>query len=364
MTTVTEMVITEIRRGGDGTVEDGPAVFKFTSREHSSPQNDLQLHLQLTTSRKSMPGSDTVVEHVMSATWQPFDLSGEWDDKWANRISTNVSRELPYAMTMYLEFSKFVSRMPFVRLQIDSLSFLGILTDLKMNYRTASKIAWTVTVSPHVNETVALEKPRVRVSQSIPKWISNVDAQGLKLNSSMEKMRLSPLKTPRVDVVTARLVEVNDALDRLDRLGGATITSFQNEPLADQVGRYQLLASTFRRVAEAGRSMYSSLKSVKSPDDESFEDAINSLAHVEWRADMISISFLMICEANAAALDMEERAKQPPKAVYYPRRNEHLEKISLNFYGTADNWRQIYIRNSLQSVVMRGDEELLIPKMA
>lgn len=358
-----EMVITELRRAGDGTLEDTPVVFRFSGREHSSAQNDLALNLHVNTVRKDMPGSNAVVEHAMSATWQPFELMGEWDDKWGNRSPSGPpglagQRTGPFAMFMFTEFAEMVSRMPFVRLEIDSLSFVGILTDLHVMYRTSTRIGWKVLFSPHQNETlVDYGQKYVEKRQSIPKWLTDCSSYSVKLNQNANKLRAMSLKTPRVSRFDAAIVEINDAMDRLNKLGYDT---FQN----DTVKKLLTLASTFRRMREAANRVIDTIDAITSADDVAWGGILQTFTHLEWRADSLSVAWLLLGLSNEASKDMERRAEQRPRALYYPKAGESLERISAKFYGTPDNWRQIYDRNHLSSLVMQGDEELIIPERA
>lgn len=358
-----EMVITELRRSGDGVLEDTPSVFRFTGREHSSAQGELSLNLKVSTVRHEMPGSNTVVEQALAATWQPFEIVGEWDDKWGNRAPSGTPgltapKTGPYAMFMFTEFAELVSRMPFVRFEIDTLSFVGMLTDLVVTYRTATRILWKVTMSPHQNETlVDYSQKKLEKRQSIPKWLNDIANKRVSLNVNLAKAKLMSLKTPRISRFTEAMDQINSACDRLDKLGYDTFTS-------DTLTKLLLMASTFRRVSESCNNLIDTLKTIVSTDDTAWGGILETFKHLEWRSDGLSVAWLMLGLSNEAAKDMERRAQQKPKAIYYPKAGESLERISVKFYGTADNWRQIYDRNHLSTLIMTGTEELLIPERA
>lgn len=356
-----EMVITELRRAGDGTLEDTPSVFRFSGREHSSALGELSMNLKVTSVRKEMPGSNTVVEQALAATWQPFEIQGEWDDKWGNRAPSGTPglttpRTGPFAMFMFTEFAEMVSRMPIVRFELDTLSFVGLLTDLTVVYRTATKIAWRVTLSPHQNETlVDYSQKRIEKRQSIPKWLSDIADRRVALNASLARVQAMSLKTPRISAFVLAMNEINAMCDRLDKLGFDTFQS-------DTVKKLLLLATTLRRVAKSCENVINTLKTITSADDVAWDGILETFLHLEWRADGLSVAWLMLGLSNEAAKDMERRAAQQPKALYYPKPGESLERISVKFYGTPDNWRQIYDRNHLSTIVMQGTEELIIPE--
>src|SRR5512138_2155837 len=138
------MVITELRRTGSS-VDPTPTVFRWTSDTHSSMTNPLALKLKVTTMRRMPAGGEMPVEQVMSASWEPFTVEGEWNDKWAGR---------GFAQSMKLEFPRMVGRTQLVRLQIDQESLVGLITDLQTTYYTRDRVAYSFTFSPHVNEAV------------------------------------------------------------------------------------------------------------------------------------------------------------------------------------------------------------------
>jgi hypothetical protein len=348
-----ELVITEIQRSGDGLIDPfaGLQVFRWSSSEHASPQGDIELNLQVTSVRKNMPGSNQVVEHAMSATWQPFEFTGEWDDKWGNRGGLTGS----YANAMFQSFSKFVSRMPLVRWELDALSFTGLITNLKVKYRTQSYIIWSATLSPHENTAVEVVSRPAKAKQPITKWIQDATDHGSALKDSYEEAKKLSLKTPRLSLFTVVLLEINNALDRLQGIGSDFLMTETEQKLL-------LLASTFRRLRGASMQAHLALARTTSSLDIAFGDLILSLKHEEWIASTVVAAWQMMDLSTSAEKDVRSRARQKPKAIYYPKRGESLERISLRFYGTADNWRLIYDKNNLSSYVLNGSEELLIPE--
>lgn len=358
-----ELIITELARAGDGTLESTPVVFRWTSAEHASPQGDVALHLAVKTNRRDIPGSNNVVEHAMSATWQPFTLEGEWDDKWGNRrfpSNATLTRTGPYALEMFREFAKLVTRMSLVRVELDALSFVGILTDLKIMYRTQTYIRWSVTMSPHVNEIITVEKIKVSAQQSLPKWVEDAshsrDNIKLKLDS-IKGATLPPVafKTPQLDRFTVIMLEINDSIDRMQ---GIVEDGFHTETES----KLLLMASTFRRMRGASKSGIEYLKNSQPSDNLGYQDALEEMRYKEWAAGSVEQFWLMIGLSRDAELDCRRRAKQKPRAIYYPKAGESLERISMMFYGTADNWRAIYDKNNLASLNLDGTEELVIPE--
>lgn len=351
------MTITELQRSGAGTLEDGQTVFRWTSAEHATPQGIIDLHLQVKTIRKEIPGGDEVVEQVMSATWQPFQLNGEWDDKWGNRRfpSGTLTRTGTFAFTTFNDLAAFVQRKPLVRIELDSLSFVGLITDLKVGIVRKTKINYSITISPHRNESVHVAPQKSLTTQSIPKWLVDAASHVGALSDSFDKIRVLPLKTPRVDTFTVTMLEINDALNRLQRIGSDGFGT-------DTEARLLLMATTFRRLRGSGVQAALALARLTSSVDVAFDDILLSIRHAEWISSSLVESWKMVATARLAELDIRGRARQKPKAIYYPKRGESLERISTRFYGTPDNWRAIYDKNNLSSLTLDGNEELIIPE--
>ncbi len=354
-----EMTITELAQAGDS-FRDGAVQFKWTGPEHSSAQGNLELWLKVNTSRREIPGGNQVVEHVMAATWQPFTLNGEWDDKWANRSLINgIVRTGSFAKTMYEEFSRFVARKPTVRLQIGILSLVGVITDFRPTYVRDTKFLWSITFSPHVNETTSESKagPRPAEKQSITKWASDTDEMVVRINDLTDGISSTALKTERSDAMVDTLLEMNDAMDRIQRISSSDLSS-------DATNKLLLMASTFRRMRGAGLQIGLALKRITSELDIAYDDALWSVRHAAYLHDSITESWALAGLSLRAEKDMRERARAKPRAIHYPKRGESLERISVKYYGTPDNAMMIFKFNRLDSLVFDGTEELIIPELS
>ncbi len=353
------MTITEVKRSGGGVLEETQTVFKFTGQDHSSPIGDLQLHLMVKTSRKEMPGSNEVVEHAMAATWQPFELTGEWRDMWGNRNTTNgFSRTGPFAWFMVEEFAKFVSRMPLVRFELDAFRFICLITDFHIRYQTKSKIGWTMKLSPHINEVMeGTRAPRRTIAQPIAKWIQDLADQSTTMNDNYKRVQFIPLKTTRLEDFAIKLAELNAGMDRLQSIGADDLTFGTTNKLL-------LLATTFRRLRNANIQIALALSRVTSPLDVAFTDVLKMAQYTEWNMGTQTLAWQMVGASSRAEIDALSRARQKPKAIYYPKRGESLERIARRFYGSANSWRIIYDRNNLSSLTLDGTEELIIPESA
>lgn len=353
--TSTTMVITEIQNSGSGSLTSVKEVFRWSSAEHSSAQAPIDLQLMVKTVRKEIPGSNNVVEHGLSATWQPFQMMGEWDDKWGNRRNFSANGNGAYAFNTFRDFSAFVQRMPFVRIEIDSLSFVGIITELKIRWVRQARIGWAITFSPHQNETITAVRPPKQTRQSITQWTVDVKAKSNNLNDSFDRLKKLALKTQRVDDFTRVMLELNDAVDRVNRI---SIDGFGT----DVEKRLLLMAQTFRRLRGSAVAVALALRNVTSPIDVAYDDMMLTVNHMDWWTSSLSDAWAIVGISTRAERDVRSRIQPNTRAIYYPKRGESLERISFQFYQTPDNWRAIQQRNNLSSLILDGTEELIIPE--
>jgi hypothetical protein len=351
------MIVTELQRAGDGRLVDTTNVFKWTSQEHSSAQDLIELHLKVNTKRMELPGSNEVVEQILASTWQPFDIHGEWDDKWGNRRvpSGPLTSTGQYAKSMFQAFAEMVGRSPFVRFELDALSFVGIITDFKPTYQRATKIGWAFTLSPHQNEAVKTIPIKDNSSQPIAKWVQDASDSASAIQDSFASMAGFQLKTPRFQLFSPSVEDLADSILRLtDILNQGFDTGVDSKLL--------LIATTFRRVRGSCLSIWNSLRTVTSANDVAFDDVILQMSQASWIAGTVTQSWQLHSLAKKAEIDVRKQARQKPKAIYYPKADESLERISLKFYGTADHWRAIYDKNNLSSLTLTGTEQLFIPE--
>ncbi len=343
------MRLIELRRTGTGTLEEGLTKFEWSGPSHSAMQGTLDLELVAKTVRKEMPGSNEVVEQGLSATWQPFEMTGEWDDKWAGA---------GFAMAMYNDVSLFVSRIPLVKFTLDEHSIIGILTNLKIKYKTAYKIGWTLTMSPHANEAITEELQFVTATERKPidQWWKQFKKQIGVLTKLRAEARKMPISTEVLANFDTFLASVNEAIDKLGDVATHGLES-------DTERRLLHISSTFRRIRGAGLSAAYGIRAQTSTLNLAYEDVLATLRFDEWVNHTRTELWKSIGWSRQAEIDMNHRLGQKPKAIYRPKARESLERISIKFYGTPNNALKIYEANNLTSSVLTGFEELIIPEL-
>lgn len=344
------MRIVELRRTGAGTLEETLNKFEWSGPQHSAMQGTLDLELEAKTVRKEMPGSNEVVEQGLSATWKPFDMHGEWDDKWAGQ---------GFAMQMYNDLAPFVARFPLVQFTLDQHSLTGIITSLKITYQKASKIGWAMTMSPHTNDTFteATLQQDVIEHRSIEDWWKQFSSYLDGIMFGRSYVRGMPLKTGLLAKFDTLIANVNDAITKVGDIATHGLES-------DTQRRLLQVASTFRRVRGAGLDVLQGIQRQTNTLDAAYQDVMQTLNYHDWVNNTQVALWRMVGVSRLAEIDMIHRLGLKPKAIYRPKPRESLERISTKFYGTPDNAMLIYDTNNLKSAVFVGTEELFIPELA
>jgi hypothetical protein len=365
------MKIVELKRSGSGQLQEGLTKFVWTGPSHSAMQGTLDLELQSKTVRKEIPGGNEVVEQVMAATWQPFDINGEWDDKWAGP---------GFAMGMYNDFAIFAQKTPLVRFTLDKNSIQGLITKFSVKYKVESKIMWSMTISPHVNETFTEQSKNTEIDltkKSLDQRFLDFGIQSQNIQdlrdqrseiplttfvqpaASLDRGFGIPTSTPGgIGVFDLVMADINDAITDI---GNASTNILQT----DTAREFLKAASLFRRVRGAALAALFNFKQACNAVDVAKNDVLGALNYDAWLGQAHQQIVQIAGDARDGELDMERRLNLGVAAtVYSPKANESLERISQKFYGTPDNAGVIYDANHLSSTVLIGTEKLLIPNLS
>ena len=344
-----DMIITELRRTGAGS-EPTQVVFPWNSATHTAGQGSLILSMTVATKRVVPAGSDLPVEQVLGVSWDPFDIQGEWSDRWAGR---------GFASRTEVEFARMVGRTPLVRLQIDQQSIVGLITNFTITYRTADQIGWKFTLSPHRNERVGEFRQSANVVP--PKPINvRVDEMAqvfLDLTDLAEGASKLPVSGFEIEESVSQLAELGDAVERARAAADTGIGQ-------EATSKLLTMAATFRRVRGAAENIFLDIGRRRSDVALAFDDAISILKFEEWSRSTLNQAAKTIGVSRLAEFDMRSKAERRPQAIHIARQGESLERIALRYTGNADNWRSIYDANNLGSLVLDGGEELIIPARA
>lgn len=353
--------ITELKRLGSGVLEDTPVAFEWDHQTHSAMQDDLNLELQVNTVREMPAGAEKPVEQILSTEWTPFEIHGEWKDKWAGR---------GFAMNTFLEFARLVGRAPLVRFELGQHSLVGIITKLRIRYRTDFEIGWGVMFSPHENETVgqARRPPTTApVAKPITQRLADLEDGTASLRDSADLVAGVPTATEDIDDSTRLIGDLEDAVDRANAASDAI--SLDDAPVTlalDSVDRAQMklaaVASAFRACSTTALNASDGVAALSAVGVLPYDDVVIMLRLEEYIRSTRNEAIRVSAVARAGEADARARMARKPRAVHRCRDGESLERISTRYYGTPDQWRLIYDANNLHSIFIAGGTDLIIPE--
>jgi hypothetical protein len=345
-----QFVITELRRTGAGVLEATPTIFRWDADTRTAPHGDIEQQLQVKTVRTEYPGSDEPTEQVLAATWQPFDLGGEWQDRHAGQ---------GFAMATYRDFARMVLRAPLVRLQLEQWSIIGLITNLRLSYVWEKRVAWTATISPHVHETVGSARTAGKILQPSSRppreHAAIVEDAAADLRAASDAARLLPTTGTTTQDAGIQLDLVDANVDRLNVSVAAGLE-------IDATAKLQSIAGQFRATRDASISASVSLRPVRSGTLAGFDDAVLWLRLDEYARSSQANQRALALSAQEAEDEARNTAQARPLAIYRPAAGESPYRISARFYGTPNEWRRIWEFNALDTFVLTGEEELVIPQ--
>lgn len=348
----TVFIITELRQTGTGAIVDTPTVIRWTSSQRAAPRGVFEHGLMVVSHRSEVPGGDQPVEQVMASSWKPFEVQGAWDDRHAGA---------GFAAQAYRTIAELVARGPLVRMQIDGLSFVGVMTDLTVRYQRATQIGWSLTLSPHRNEVVAqprtaftsARRPRrpAPLTHHAAAVTASVDAMDEAYDGAAELPAATELHTEAgLDLAAIRSV--------IARVNAAVASGFEDDALA----RLETIGSLFRGVRGAAMALPERLGRARSSATIAYDDVALTLLHEAWVRNVAADCRRAALRADRAGADVDAQAQARPLAIHRARTGESLARISQRYYGSEAGWRRIYQANNLASLSLAGGEELVIPE--
>lgn len=343
--------ITEQKRTGTGGYTNGTTNFMWTGPSRTAPQGTLDLELQNKTVRKEMPGSNHVVEQTLSSTWQPFDLTGVWDDKWAGP---------GFAWGMYNDFAIFAQTIPLVKIELDKNSLIGLITGFKVKYKVESKIFWTMTISPHRNNSFTAQSTGTELDYTK----KTVQQRVAELQSSLDSLQyITDSYRPFVPIKTGFSLNFQKQLDLISGAISAINLLGVNLQTVNTEDNQQKLATLFGTIRSTSLGAFFFFANDCDRNNVADNDELGALTFDSW-IDQSRWQFWKLAgKAREGYLDMMRRiGVNNPLTIYYPKPNESLERISVKFYGTPNNADLIQSSNHLTYYVMKGTEKLIIPK--
>lgn len=378
--------ITEMRRAtaasGPGQYVEGGVRFEWSARTHSIPVEAWEMPIHQRTVRDDYPGSEEPVEQVLGWNYETFTLSGGWDDRYGGQ---------GFALDTFRQFEALVKRGSMVRIEFETITMYGLITDFVPRYELESLIGYSFTVSPHfrVQGETAREllkpadivDPRVAVLEALEVAgaleTTQILAGGVPqrpVSADVELARRERLGTawagpgapPAFQAVGGLLESVGEELDEMFATLEEADTQVRGQildPLTDGAQGLSRLAQRFAAVKTRAANITTALGSAGSTASMAWQTAVAVLEFDNWRAGMAANARLQWLGAHDAGKSLARASEPKAKALHAARRGESLYGISNQYYGTPHEWRRIAERNNLSTLTLDGDELLVIPEL-
>lgn len=354
------LTISELTRMGKSLQPTG-VEFKFGRENFSAPRGPQNFGVQLRTSRQDLPGAEEPVEQVLGWNYTPFTVTGVWDDRYAGS---------GYAEQTRRDFEDMVKRGNPVRYQFEQIAFVGLITNLQINYRRQDQQGYSFTISPHFRhegETVRI------VANSRRKVVYDPKQSVAKARKAMDDLanaqKLAQLKTASLvqsKLKTGIFADLNASIGEVE----VAIKSAENTVDKEVLKPGQDAANTLNRGAQAMNSAKTAISSVLSGTREiaasthmATSSLVDNLKFETWHRSVSGNARMMVITVERARQDMAFRAKPKPKRLHRVRQGESLYAISNLYYGTPHQWRELAKVNHLNSIVLSGGELLEIPEL-
>jgi hypothetical protein len=352
-----DFVVTELRRIGQGTYADENFQFRWTVAAHTAPRGGWETKLHVQTNRTDYPGDDQEpTEQVLAAYYEPFTLSGAWDDRYAGIGFAERTRDA---------FEAMVIRRNVCRIEFGALSFTGLITDfthrLEKDWGATKRISYEFTVSPHSRLNPEREARPALSPAAIANPTEYVGQVSQRVVAAQEIHQAGPAAYIQDDLYTnvgdvlaeiaAKMVLVQSVIDgRVLVVAGNGATSLAR------------LATTFASVAVTASRMKPLLRGVKASTHLNYTAVIPVLEFEIWYRGLEVAARVLRRQALAASREFQRRAQPGVSRYYRPLKGESLYGISTQFYNTPHRWRLIAERNNLTGILLTGTEFLIIPE--
>lgn len=345
-------LVEELQVSGGGTSEEILSEFKWDTKTRSAPRHGWEYGVKLRTKREDYPGSDAPVEQVLGPNYEPFDIKGIWDDRYAGE---------GFAENQRVEFEKLVQRGNLTRLSFEGLQITGLITAFRFTYMRSYQTAYSFTFSPHYRKRGGdVRKNTIKT----PKATDPVKGAGQVLSIiavALARLDAAPAHLFPTDVFSSLRSQTLDWQNRIDSIG----STIDNRVLATQsevpLNSVAAVAQGFAGLVASAAIMLTLTAGLRSDMDIAFEDAMTILTFEDFIRGMSQDARDLIIAAGSLAKDLALLADPQALAAYRPYAGESLYSISSRFFGTPFQWRAIAERNGLQRIELDGSEFLIIP---
>lgn len=354
------LTISELSRVGQSLQPTG-VEFKFGRENFSAPRGPQSFGVQLRTARTDLPGGEEPVEQVLGWNYTPFTVTGVWDDRYAGA---------GYAEQTRRDFEDMVKRGNPVRYQFEQIAFIGLITNLNINYRRQDQQGYSFTISPHFRhegETVrTVANPRRRVVYDPKQSVAKARAAMKALADAQKLAQLANASLVQSKLKNSIFSDIGDAIDEVDTAVKSAENTVDKEvlkPGQDAVNALNRGAQAMNSAKTAVSKTLSTTRQIAASTHMATTSLVDNLKFETWHRTVSGNGRLFVVVAESARQDLAFRARPKPKRLHRVRSGESLYSISNLYYGTPHQWRELAKANHLNSIVLTGGELLEIPEL-
>jgi hypothetical protein len=317
----------------------------------ATPRGAWELELKQRMVRTDYPGSRTPSTQALGSSWEDFQISGRWDDRY------NFAG---YALEEWRRMLGVVDRSRICRVQFQQVVFDCQILKCQVQYQRDWDIRYTLTVLVH--QTPSLFDPN-RSPETVLTAAQVFDDVDLAVAAAQEEDKGAPRSLLVGTTATdneSNLAQLSSDRDQL----GATLDGQELLPPEKPTDAFTRLATQFRQVRASAFNTILDLAELRSDTEMSVLTAMGVLDFETWTRGVRFTSRIAMSSALIGDLTATRRAEPDAKRLYRPSQGEHLHAIARRFYGTWEAWKLIADRNALTSFEMQGTELLIIPERA
>lgn len=337
--------------------------FEWTARSRSAPRHGWEYGVRLRTKREDYPSGSEPTEQVLGSNYEPFDISGVWDNRWAQQaLGPLDALNDGFAENQRKEFEKLVQRGNLVRLEFEGISITGLITNFRPTYFTKFRIGYKFSFSPHFRVVGGDTRAGNVLAPTVTDPVDAMRDADQAVNNARDFLNQAPAPLMALDVYSSIVSSVDDWQSRLDTIN-SVISVRTQQGATDAINPLGRVVQSFQSLRTSALLIPPLLYSARtdSTDVLAYEAAVLNLSFEEFAREIsfTARQLAVICEK--ASRDLNRLVVNKVLAIYRPHAGESLYGVANKFYGNPFLWRNIYDQNNLSDIVLDGSQTLVIP---
>jgi len=347
-------IITELGPDpGDGTVGGGEQ-FIWTADDQAAPEDGWKVPRRQNVVATKYPGGRKSVHQKLGPELLKQKHRGMWADRWMGEGA---------AIDTCDRFAAMVDRGNPVRIEHEGWSFVGTIEEFEPDRRDSSEIGYEFTFIPQYERPgtgpsagVMRRAPAPEALLTPDQFYADSAVYVEQLTELQDDVRVWALASDYHHTAGQSLVLlVERATDVKAQLVAGSDTSGEAVKLSAQ------LATAYVSLAAAADAHLDETALLNNAEAVAWDDASNLLAFEDWRRNTDAASLLLLYQATVAARELRRRTQPSATKRARPFNGQHLYHFAR--IHNAD-WREIAARNHLDTMVLDGTMELIIPERA